>query len=76
MVFVFASFTMINANTSIEKVKSSKLKVEIIMQTCEEEALDIGAAADFAGYSDEAIFKLMNVGYALCMGYSYDDILM
>lgn len=67
VVFVFASFAMVNANSNVvEKVERDK--------DCDEVALSTGYAAHLAGMNDEEIFFHMNVAYALCEGYTYDDI--
>ncbi|MGV8945788.1 MAG: hypothetical protein ACOH1N_05120 [Lutibacter sp.] len=75
VVFVFASLTMVNANSKIEPVNDTKVgdKVEVI-RDCENETLIAGEIADRRGYSMEEIFVVMNVHYATCMGYSYEEI--
>jgi len=77
MVFVFASFTMVNANSNyiVDPVNASPVgdKVEL-SRDCDNEALHAGESADLAGYSMEEIFVYMNIAYALCEGYTYEEI--
>ena len=67
MVFVFATVIMVNANSNIidEAERASD---------CDEVALATGYAAHIAGMNDEQIFFHMNVAYALCEGYTYEEI--
>ncbi len=75
MVFVFATLTMVNANSNVELVNVSTVgnKVEL-SPDCDNFALHAGESADIAGYSMEEIFVFMNVAYALCEGYTYAEI--
>lgn len=43
---------------------------------CMDQALMVGQQAHAAGLSDEASTWYMNVSYALCEGYSMDDVNM
>ena len=42
---------------------------------CYNKSLTIGQQAEAAGYSDEQITWYMNVYVALCMGYTWSDII-
>jgi len=68
IVFVFASFAMVNANSSVvEKVESD--------EDCGEVAMAAGYGAHLAEMDDDEIFFYMNVAYALCEGYTYEEIM-
>ncbi len=41
---------------------------------CEDRAYNVMHQAYNAGYNDEDVTWFMNVAYALCEGYSWDDI--
>jgi hypothetical protein len=75
IVFVFAGLVMVNASSNVEPVNDTKGgdKVEVI-RDCDNEALIAGEIADRRGFSMEEIFVVMNVHYATCMGYSYEEI--
>ncbi|MBE0424299.1 MAG: hypothetical protein IBX66_10230 [Lutibacter sp.] len=77
LVFVFAMVSVANANSnySVNPVNVSTVgdKVEL-SRDCDNEALRAGESADLAGYSMEEIFVYMNIAYALCEGYTYEEI--
>ncbi|MBI9041872.1 hypothetical protein [Lutibacter sp.] len=75
VVFVFASLSMVNANSNVENFKNLKLsQIAESDRFCEEQALAVGESSHIAGMSDEQIFFNMNVAYALCEGYTYQEI--
>jgi len=75
MVFVFATVSFVNANSKVESntVLSLDSKTEVL-DSCDEAAFDAGESEAEAGGSDESIFNHMNLAYALCMGYSWEEI--
>ena len=76
IVFVFASFVMVNANSNSDYLtKDIYSDINLDERSCEEQALTVGEAAHRAGMNDEQIFFYMNVALALCEGYTYDEII-
>ncbi|NEW79145.1 MAG: hypothetical protein GZ086_06890 [Gelidibacter sp.] len=64
-----------NANSNVEPVFVSTFGDMVeLSRDCDSEALHAGESADITGYSMEEIFVFMNVAYALCEGYTYEEI--
>jgi hypothetical protein len=55
-------------------LNANNIEEEEINGDCFDRATIIMHQADAAGYSTEEVTWYMNVAYALCMGYSLDDI--
>lgn len=63
--FLFMNFT------NLDNVQLNK---GLISPKCDDTAYNVMNQAFNAGYSDEDVFWFMNVAYALCEGYSTEDI--
>lgn len=70
---LIASLLLLSSSLNANNIEEEEEEEEI-NGDCFDRATIIMHQADAAGYSTEEVTWYMNVAYALCMGYSLDDI--